>query len=369
MTQKSNKKYIRVCEPYITKKEIDFVSRAVKEGNISSTAKYVELFEKAFAKKFGIKYAVAVNSGGSALFLALWALGVRGGDEVIVPTFTMVATANAVVQCRAKPVFVDCEENGNIDVKKIEEKITQKTKAIIPVHIYGHPCDMDKIMAIAKKHKLLVVEDAAEAHGALYKNKLAGTFGEAGCFSFYANKVMTTGEGGMIITNNAALYKKLIKLKAYYFHDKRHFWHEQQAWNLRMSALEASLGLAQLERLNELVDLRRKNAKYYTEKLQDLKDFLVFPSEKKGVKSVFWMYGLVLKKGNRDKLMKFLEKNGVETRTYFFPMHWQPIYKEKEAYPVADRLGKNGLYLPSSSQLTKKEKDRVVALVKKFFET
>jgi len=161
----------------------------------------------------------------------------------------------------------------------------------------------------------------------------------------------------------------LIKLKAYYFHDKRHFWHEQQAWNLRMSALEASLGLAQLERLNELVDLRRKNAKYYTEKLQDLKDFLVFPSEKKGVKSVFWMYGLVLKKGNRDKLMKFLEKNGVETRTYFFPMHWQPIYKEKEAYPVADRLGKNGLYLPSSSQLTKKEKDRVVALVKKFFET
>ncbi|HRY52908.1 MAG TPA: DegT/DnrJ/EryC1/StrS family aminotransferase [Candidatus Portnoybacteria bacterium] len=367
MTQKNNQKYIRVCEPYITQKEIDAVSRAIKEGNISSTAKYVGLFEKAFAKKFGVKYAVAVNSGGSALFLALWALGIKKGDEIIVPTFTMVATANAVVQCGAKPVFVDCEENGNIDVKKIEEKITKKTKAIIPVHIYGHPCDMDEIMAIAKKHKLFVIEDTAEAHGALYKNKLAGTFGDMGCFSFYANKVMTTGEGGMIITNNAALYKKLIKLKAYYFHDKRHFWHEQQAWNLRMSALEASLGLAQLERLNELVSLRRENARYYTDKLQGLKDYLVFPSEKKGAKSVFWMYGLVLKKGNRDKLMKFLEKNGVETRTYFFPMNWQPIYKETEPYPVADRLGRNGLYLPSSSHLTKAEKDRIIGLVKKFF--
>lgn len=362
------KKYqIKVCEPYITKKEVEVVSRAVKEGNISSTAKYVELFEKAFAKKFGAKYAVAVNSGGSALFLALWALGIRVGDEVIVPTFTMVATANAVVQCGAKPVFIDCEENGNIDVAKIEEKITKKTKAIIPVHIYGHPCDMDEIKTITQKYNLLVIEDAAEAHGALYKNKIVGTFGQAGCFSFYANKIITSGEGGMIIANSQVLYKKLVKLRAYYFHDKRHFWHEQQAWNLRMSALEAALGLAQLERLDELVDLRRANARYYTENMQDLAEFLTFPSEKNNVKSVYWMYGLILKKGNRDKLMKFLEKEGVETRTYFFPMHWQPIYKETDSYPVADRLGKNGLYLPSSSHLTKKQKDRVIELIKKFF--
>lgn len=364
---RSNKLLIKVCEPFITNKEIKAVWRAIKEGDISSTAKYVELFEKAFVRRFGVKYAVAVNSGGSALFLALWALGLRAGDEVITPTFTMVATANAVAQCGAKPILVDCEENGNIDVAKIEEKITRKTKAIIPVHIYGHPCDMDEIRAMAKKYKLFVIEDACEAHGALYKNKLAGTFGDAGCFSFYANKIITAGEGGMIITNNKTLYKKLIKLRAYYISDRRHFWHEHLAWNLRMSSLEAALGLAQLERFDELVGLRRANARYYTEKMSDLSDYLIFPSEKPNVKSVFWMYGLVLKKGSRDSLMKFLEKNGVETRTFFFPMHWQPIYKENGSYPMANRLGKNGLYLPSSSHLTKKEKDKVIKLVKDFF--
>jgi perosamine synthetase len=226
---------------------------------------------------------------------------------------------------------------------------------------------MDEIIVLARKYKLLIIEDTAEAHGALYKNKLVGTFGDAGCFSFYANKLITTGEGGMIITNNQKLYKKLVKLRAYYFSDKMHFWHEHLAWNLRMSALEAALGLAQLSRLEELIGLRRKNAQYYTKNLKSLSDYLIFPSEKKNIKSVFWMYGLVLKKGNRDELMKFLEKNGVETRTYFFPMHWQPIYKEKNSYPVADWLGKNGLYLPSSSHLTKKQKNTVIKLIKKFF--
>src|SRR3989344_7040816 len=193
-----HEKIIRVCEPDISSREIKYVTDAIKTGHISGMAKYVSLFEKAFAKKTGVKYAVAVNSGGSALFLALWALGVRKGDEVIVPTFTMVATANAVAHCGAKPVFVDCEENGNIDVSKIEEKITSRTKAIMPVHIYGHPCDMDEIKAIAKKYKLFIVEDAAEAQGALYKEKIVGTWSDAACFSFYANKLITTGEGGMV---------------------------------------------------------------------------------------------------------------------------------------------------------------------------
>lgn len=367
MTQKNKQKYIRVCEPSIGRREINYVLEAVKKGEISSTARHINLFETAFAEKFGVKYAVAVNSGGSALFLTLWALGVRPGDEVIVPTFTMVATANAVAQCGAKPVFVDCEGNGNIDVQKIEAKITQKTKAIIPVHIYGHPCDMSEIMAIAKKHKLLVVEDAAEAHGALYKKKLAGTFGVAGCFSFYANKIITAGEGGMIVTNKKSLYEELKKLRAYHFSDKKHFWHIRLAWNMRMSSLEAALGLAQLARLDELADKRRKNARYYTNGLRELSDYLIFPKEKKQVKSVFWMYCLMLKKGSRDKLMKYLASRGVETRTYFFPMHWQPIYKNGGSYPVADRLGRNGLYLPSSSHLSKKEKDYVMGLIKNFF--
>ena len=363
-----NKKYIKVCEPDITQKEIDYVAKAVKETHISSTAKYTNLFKEKFAEKIGVKHAVAVNSGGSALFLALWALGVRKGDEVIVPTFTMVATANAVVHCGAKPVFVDCEENGNIDVSKIEEKITSRTKAIMPVHIYGHPCDMDEIKAIARKHSLFVVEDAAEAHGALYKKKMAGSLGDIGCFSFYANKIITTGEGGMIVTNNQSLARRLSKLKAYHFSDKKHFWHKELAWNFRMSSLEAALGLAQLERFDELVEKRRKNAEYYNAGLADLKNYLLFPKEKENARSVYWMYGIVFKKKNqRNKLREYLEKNGIETRTFFFPMHWQPIYKENGSYPVADYLGRNGLYLPSSSHLSIQDKDRVIKTIKNFF--
>lgn len=360
---------IKVCEPDITKKEIKYVTRAIKAGQVSSTAKYVGLFEQAFAKKNKVKYAVAVNSGGSALFLALWALGIRKGDEVIVPAFTMAATAYAVTQCGAKPVFVDCEENGNIDASKIEKKITPKTKAVLPVHIYGHPCDMERVWKIARKHKLFVIEDVAEAHGALYKKKTTGSLSDASCFSFYANKMITTGEGGMVATNSRALAKELSKLRGYYFSDARRFLHKKLAWNMRMSSLEAALGLAQLERLDELVGKRRKNAAYYSKGLSILKERLILPTEKKDVRSVYWMYGIVLREeGRRDALMRYLLKNGVETRTFFLPMPSQPMYKEREAYPVAERLGRNGLYVPSSSHLSKKDKDRVIGLIKKFFQ-
>lgn len=362
-------KYIKVCEPDISQKEIDYVTKAIQEGEISSIAKYVELFERAFADKIGVKHAVAVNSGGSALFLALYALGIKAGDEVIVPDFTMVATANAVKQCGAQPVFVDAEsETYNLNPDLIEAKITTRTKAIMPVHIYGHPCDMDRINAIAHKYDLLVVEDAAEAHGALYKGKMTGSLSDVACFSFYANKVITTGEGGMIITNDDRLAFKLRKLKAYYFSDEMHFWHKHLAWNFRMSSLQAALGLAQLERMDSLVAKRRFNAEYYNQGLAELADKLQFPKEKDYAKSVYWMYGLVLKQGNRDQLMEYLENNGVETRTFFFPMHWQPIYREPQGvYPQSDYLGKNGFYLPSSSQLSHEDKDRVISLVKEFF--
>ncbi len=369
MIQANNKHYIKVCEPDISQKEIDYVTKAISEGEISSTAKYVELFERAFAAKMGVKHAVAVNSGGSALFLTLHALGIKEGDEVIVPDFTMVATANAVKQCGAKPVFVDAEpETYNINPDLIEEKITPATKAIIPVHIYGHPCEMDKIKAIAHKYDLPVIEDAAEALGALYKGKMVGSLADVACFSFYANKIITTGEGGMVATNDSELAFKVEKLKAYYFSDEAHFWHKHLGWNFRMSSLEAALGLAQLERMDSLVVKRRFNADYYNNGLKELSDFLIFPKEKDYAKSVYWMYGLVLKSGDRDELMAYLENNGVETRTFFFPMHWQPIYREPQGvYPQADYLGRNGLYLPSSSHLSHEDKDRVIELVKKFF--
>jgi len=368
MAKKTNKNIIRVCEPDITELEIKYVTDAIITGHVSGGAKYVGLFEKAFAKKIGVKYAVSVNSGGSALFLALWGLGIRKSDEVIVPTFTMAATAFAVTQCGATPVFVDCEENGNIDVNKIESKITKKTKAIIPVHIYGHPCEMDEVRLIARKYKLFVVEDAAEANGALYKNKEAGSLSDAACFSFYANKLITTGEGGMITTNNKKLAEELSKLRNYYFDSKKKFLHKYLAWKMPLSSLQAALGLAQLERLDELVNKRRANARYYTKGLSGLKDYLVFPTEKKHSRSVYWMYALVLKKERqRERLMRYLAQNGIETREFFYPMHQQPVYKTKGSFPVADRLGRNGLYLPSSSHLNKKDKDRVIIAIKTFF--
>ena len=366
-----HEKIIRVCEPDISSREIKYVTDAIKTGHISGMAKYVPLFEKAFAKKTGVKYAVAVNSGTSALFLALWALGIRKGDEVIVPTFTMAACANVVVQCGGKPVFVDCESNGNIDVKKIEKKITKKTKAIMPVHIYGHPCDMDEIKKIARKYKLLIIEDAAEAQGALYKGEMVGSLSDAGCFSLYANKLVTTGEGGMITTNSKKLAEELSKLRDHYFSGKgkNRYYHNKLAWNLKLSSLLAALGFAQLERLDELVNKRRANAKYYTKGLSSLSEYLVFPGEKRGARSVYWMYGVVLRQKNkRDKLIDHLARYNIESRAFFIPMHLQPVHRAKGAYPVSEYLGWNGLYVPSSSDLSKKDKDTVIDAIKKFFQ-
>lgn len=365
-----SKNIIRVCEPDITNREIKYVMDAIKTGHISGMAKYVGLFEKAFAKKTGVKYAVAVNSGASALFLALWAFGIREGDEVIVPTFTMAACANAVVQCGAKPIFVDCEPNGNIDVAQIEKKITKRTKAIMPVHIYGHPCDMDEIKKIARKHKLFVLEDAAEAQGALYKGRKVGALGDAACFSFYANKLVTTGEGGMVATNNKKLAEEVSKLRDHYWSGKgkNRYYHKKVAWNMKLSSLLAALGLAQLERLDELAKKRRANAKYYTKKLSSLKDHVVFPGEKRGIRSVFWMYGLVFKKqGKRDALIDYLGKNGIESRAFFIPMHLQPPHRQKGSFPISEYLGWNGLYIPSSSHLSRKDKDKVIRVIKEFF--
>lgn len=359
---------IHVCEPDITEKEISYVTEAIKKNYLSSIAPPVVNFEKAFAERFGMKHAIAVNSGGSALFLTLKALGIKEGDEVIMPTFTMIATAAAATHCGAKPVFVDSSENDfNMDVSKIEEKITPRTKMIMPVHIYGQPCNMDEIMKIAEKHNLLVVEDAAESHGSKYKGKLTGTFGIASCFSFYANKIMTTGEGGMILTNDDELANTLRHIRGYNFDDEKHFWHRTVAWNLRMPSLGAALGLAQLERLDELVEKRRKNAAYYMEKLKDVPGLTFFP-ELPDTFAVFWMFGLLAPR--TEELMKFLAENGIETRTFFIPMHQQPVYGTDyagEKYPNADRFGEQGFYLPSSSQLTDDQKDYVISKIKEFY--
>jgi len=355
---------IPVCEPSTTEVEKRWVNKALDENMISSTGSMVDKFEEELAKRIGTDYCVAVNSGGSALFLTLWALGIRSGDEVIVPDFTMVATANAVMQCEAYPEFVDSEyDTGNIDVNKIEEHINHRTKAIIPVHLYGHPCDMDKIMKIADKYHLKVIEDAAEAHGAEYKGKMVGSIGDVGCFSFYANKNITTGEGGAICTNNKALAEELRELRAYYFSPEKHFDHKKLAWNMRMSSLEAAYGLGQLERFNELIIKRKANANYYSDALDKYVDT---PPEKDYADSVYWMYWIKVKQ--RDELREFLADNGIETRTGFFGMHTQEHLKDGSEYPISDKLAKNSLYLPSASDLTKGQKDYVIEKVKEFYD-
>ena len=360
---------IPVCRPTIGENERRWILKALEENRISSTGGLVELFEERFAEKVGTKYCVAVNSGGSALYLALVALGIGKGDEVIVPDFTMIACANAVTWTGAKPVFVDVEcDTGNIDPNLIEKKITKRTKAIMAVHLYGHPCDMEKILKIARKHKLYVIEDCAEAHGAVHLDlgKNVGEMGIVSCFSFYANKIITTGEGGAICTNRKDLAEDLRRLRGYYFSPRRHFDHKKIAMNLRMSSLEAAIGLGQLEKYELLIDGRQMNAAYYTHELQDI-PYIKCPVQKDYALSVYWMYWIKVGRW-RDKLMKFLEENGIETRTGFFPMHWQKPYKEPyHRYPVSNKLGKETLYLPSATDLTAKEKDYVIKKIREFF--
>jgi len=351
---------IPVCSPSTTKREKELVNQALEENCISSTSKYVRVFEKEFARKIGTSHAIAVNSGTSALFVALKALGIKEGDEVIVPTFTMIATPNAVVQCGAKPVFVDSrKDNCNINEELIEEAITPKTKAIIPVHLYGQPCEMDKIMEIAKDYGLYVVEDCAEAHGAKYKGETVGSIGDAGCFSFYANKIITTGEGGAITTSNQVLAKEMEQLRQFYFPKAGHYWHKKVGWNLRMGSLQAAYGLGQLERWDELVGNRIANAEYYT---ASLKNLVETPMEV----GVQWMY--VIRTPDRDKLMDYLEMEGVETRSGFTPCNKQPPYKDNKEYPIADELARTTMCLPSGSSLTLGEKDIVINLIRKFYE-
>lgn len=356
---------IHVCEPSLSELEKKYVYEAVEKNWLSSIAPPVHMFEDAFAERWGAKHAVAVNSGGSALFLALWTLGIREGDEVLVPAFTMIASAGAVTQCGATPVFIDSEPGtGNIDVALIEERITTRTRAIMPVHIYGHPCDMDPIRRLAKDYGLFLVEDAAESHGALYKGKQVGTFGDAGCFSFYANKIITSGEGGMIITDDDKLAHQLRHTRAYDFDEERHFWHKRLAWNFRMSSLEAAVGRAQLERLDDLIAARLETAAYYTEHLDGMVEFL---ERKEYVEPVCWMFGILVRdRQERDGLMAYLEEHGVETRTFFLPLHQQPVYKSSISLPVSEDLGRRGLYLPSSSHLTPQEREIVVGHVRDY---
>ncbi|MDX1520027.1 MAG: DegT/DnrJ/EryC1/StrS family aminotransferase [Anaerolineae bacterium] len=349
---------IPVCEPTLAGNEAKYVMECIESNWISSAGKYIPVFEEKFAQACGCKYGTACANGTVALHLGLAALGLEPGDEVIIPTFTMIATINAVAYTGATPVLVDSEPcTWNMDVDQVEAKITPQTKAIMPVHTYGHPVDMDPLMAIADKHGLFVMEDAAEAHGAEYKGRRAGGLGHAGGFSFYANKIITTGEGGMITTNDENFAKLTQNLRDHAFSSERHFWHKYMGFNYRMTNLQAAVGVAQTEQMDGFIERRRRNAALYTELLKDIPG-IVTPPEAGNVRNVFWMYSILVEEEfglSRDQVRAYLAQHGIETRTFFIPMHLQPIYYDAfkgQRYPVAEMLCHRGFYLPSASSLT-----------------
>jgi perosamine synthetase len=356
---------IPVCEPTLLGNEEKYVLECVRTNWISSAGSFITRFEKMFADFCETRYAVACTSGTAALQLALYTLGVTTGDEVIIPTFTMIASANTVRHCGAVPVFVDAEpRTWNIDPELIEAAITPRTKAIVPVHTYGHPADMDAILALAERHDLVVIEDAAEAHGARYKGQRTGSLGACGCFSFYANKIITTGEGGMIVTDDEELAVKAKNIRDHAFSKERHFWHRTLAFNFRMTNLQAAIGVAQMERCDWLVERRIHNARLYSARLKEIEG-LTLPPETDGIENVFWMYSILVGEEfgiSRDALREHLADHAIETRTFFIPMHLQPIYFQPSnigRFPVAERLCAQGLYLPSSASLTEAQIDLV----------
>jgi perosamine synthetase len=350
---------IPVFEPVIAEDEIAMVVDALRKGQVSGTfGNYIEDFENEFAHYVGCKYGVAVNSGSSALHLAVAALELARGDEVLVSASTNIATALAALHNGAIPVPVDSEPiTWNLDLDLIEGLITPRTKAIIPVHLYGHPVDMDRLMAIAKKHNLTVIEDCAESHGAMVRGRMTGSFGHMSCFSFYANKVITTGEGGMITTNDEAFAKRLRLLRNLAFTEPR-FRHELAGFNFRMPGFVAALGLAQFRKIEKIVDEKRRVAHAYHQSLKDIPG-LQLPAEMEWAKNVYWMYGIVVMPDfgiSRDKLTEALAERGIQTRTFFCPMNQQPVLRKREGFrevpcPVADSLWDNGLYLPSAWNL------------------
>ena len=350
---------VPVNEPVITDAAKNYVADAMQSGWISSGGPYIGKFEESFARYIGMKHAVAVTSGTAALHVALLALDVGSGNEVIVPDFTMIASVFAIIYTGATPVFIDAEpDTYNIDVSLIEKKITKKTKAIMPVHIYGHSVDMDPLMALAKKYKIAVVEDAAEAHGALYQGKKCGSIGDISCFSFYGNKIVTTGEGGMLLTNNDAIADHARRLKDLSHMPNRRFWHDEVGYNYRMTNLQAACGLGQLESIETFLAHKQWMAAEYCKCLADIRG-LQLPVTKSYASNVHWMYSILLTDDfplSRDAFRAALLKKGIDTRDFFPSSAQQPIiqklYHLTERFPVSERIAERGLYLPSGLALT-----------------
>ncbi len=359
-----------VSETRLDGREKEYLDECIRTNWVSSAGPFVRRFEDAFAEATGCRHGIACSSGTAALHLALAALGVGPGDEVIIPAFTMIATPNAIRYTGATPVLADAEpETWNIDPEAAAARVTSRTKGIVAVHTYGHPADADALGRIAEENGLFLLEDAAEAHGAAWKERRVGSLGEAAAFSFYGNKIVTTGEGGMVTTNDEAIARTARRLRDHAFSPDRHFWHTFVGFNYRMTNLQAAVGLAQTERMESLVEARRRVAVWYRERLVEVPGVSV-PPERPGVKSVFWMFGILVDGRfgiSRDALRARLAAAGIETRSFFVPIHLQPVYRDRhlaERYPVAEDLCARGLYLPTSPWLTESDVDRVAQAIR-----
>ena len=358
---------IPVYQPSLTGNEKKYVAECLDTNWISSKGRFVSLFEQKFAEYTQIKYAVTVSNGTVALHLALIALGIGPGDEVIVPTLTYIASANAISYTGATPVFVDsCENTWQMDPEDVKRKITSKTKAIMAVHLYGHPCDMDLLVAISRDRNIFLIEDCAEAFGTLYQGRHVGGFGDIATYSFFGNKTISTGEGGMVVTNDDTLYDRAVHFKGQGLAKHREYWHDVIGYNYRMTNICAAIGLAQLEQADDFLAKKRTLADWYRQGLKDSP--VVFHPEVGDVRHSYWMCSvLVDDPARRDPARDALRAEGIETRPLFYPVHTMPMYSQRyQKHPVAESLGWRGINLPSWPGLKKEQVDVICGAFDRF---
>lgn len=361
--------FIPVNTPLLAGNEIKYLTECIETGWISSEGPFVEKFEAEFATKVGRRYGIAVANGSVALDVAFSALRIGAGDEIILPSFTIISCAAAVVRAGAHPVLIDSDPlTWNMKVEHIESRITRRTKAILVVHTYGLPVDMDPVLELAQKYNLKIIEDAAEAHGVKYKNKPCGSFGDVSTFSFYPNKLVTTGEGGMVLTDDQHLADKCRSLRNLCFQPHRRFVHEALGWNFRMSNLQAALGVAQLEKLDQFIEKKRHIGKLYGERLNQIDAIQLPLAETPNSKNLYWVFGIVLSDNiahDNHQVMRHLADKNIGTRPFFWPMHRQPVFNDmglfkNNHFPVSERLSIKGFYLPSGLGITDNQIERVV---------
>lgn len=366
--------YIPVNEPLLDGNEKIYLEKCIETGWISSEGSFVREFENQFARRMNRKHGIAVCNGSAALEVAVAALGIGPGDEVILPAFTIISCAAAVVRNSAVPVLVDSDpKTWNMYPGKIEERITSRTKAIMVVHIYGLPVDMDPVLALSKRYGLKVIEDAAEAHGQRYKTRPCGSFGDISTFSFYPNKLVTTGEGGMVLTDSDDLAETCRSLRDLCFQSQQRFVHERLGWNMRMSNVQAAIGLAQLERLDDFLEIKRRMGRRYMELLCELPGIQLPLSETDYAQNAYWVFGVVLEDQipfEAREAMERLAQLRIGTRPFFWPMHEQPVFRKmgmfsRECHPVSERIARRGFYIPSGLALTAEQIEQVAeALIK-----